>query len=38
MLVAGETLNKFFPTRISNINIFFIKKNNNVVGNINIYD
>ena len=31
MLVAGETLNIFLLTEISNINIFFIKKNNVVV-------
>ena len=37
MLVAGETLNIFLLTGISNINIFFIKKNN-VVVNINIDD
>ena len=33
MLVAGETLNIFLLTGISNINIFFIKKKNNVVVN-----
>ena len=37
MLVAGETLNIFLLTGISNINIF-LKKNNNVVVNSNIYD
>ena len=31
MLVAGETLNIFLLTGISNINIFFIKKKNSVV-------
>ena len=38
MLVAEETLNIFLLTGISNINIFFIKKKNNVVVNSNIYD
>ena len=38
MLVAGETLNIFLLTGISNINIFFIKKKNAVVVNSNIYD
>ena len=37
MLVAGETLNIFLLTGISNINIFFIKKKNNVFVNSNIY-
>ena len=38
MLVAGETLNIFLLTGISNINIFFIKKKNDVVVDSNIYD
>ena len=38
MLVAGETPNIFLLAGISNINIFFVKKKNNVVVNINIYD
>jgi len=38
MLVAGETLNIFLLPGISNINIFFIKKKNNVVFSSNIYD
>ena len=38
MLVAGETLHIFLLTGISNINIFFIKKKNNVVVNSNIHD
>ena len=38
MLVAGETLHIFLLTGISNINIFFIKKKNNVVVNNDIYD
>ena len=36
MLVAGETLNIFLLAGISIINIFFIKKKNNVVVNRNI--
>ena len=38
MLVAWETLNIFLLAGILNINIFFIKKKNNVVDNSNIYD
>ena len=38
MLVAGETFNIFLLTGISIINIFFIKKKNNVVVNSNIFD
>ena len=38
MFVAGETLNILLLTGISSINIFFIKKKNNVVVNSNIYD
>ena len=38
MLVAGETFNIFLQTGISNINIFLIKKKNNVVITSNIYD
>ena len=38
MLVAGERLNIFLLTGISNINIFFIKKTNIVVVNSNIDD
>ena len=34
--MAGETLNIFLLNGISNINIFFIKKKNNVVVNSNI--
>jgi hypothetical protein len=37
MLVAGETLNIFLLTGISNIIIVFIKKKNNVDVNKNIY-
>ena len=37
-MVAGETLNIFLLTGISNINIFSIKKANNVVVNSNIDD
>ena len=37
MSVAGETLNIFLLTGISKINIFFIKKKNNVVVNSIIY-
>ena len=36
MLVAGETLNIFLLPGILNINIFFIKKKNNVSVNSNI--
>ena len=38
MLVAGETLNIFLLTGISNINIFFIKKKNKglVMANYNV--
>ena len=38
MLVAGETFNIFLLTGISNINIFLIKKKNNVVVTSNIHD
>ena len=38
MLVAGETPYIFLLTGISNIDIFFIKKKNNVVVYRNIYD
>ena len=38
MLVAEETLHIFLLTGISNINIFLIKKKNNMVVNSNIYD
>ena len=38
MLLAGETLNIFLLTAVSNINIFFIKKKNNVVVYSNIHD
>ena len=38
MLVAGETLNIFLLTGISNINIFFIKKKKIVVIYSNIHD
>ena len=38
MLVAGETLHILLLTGILNINIFFIKKKNNVVVNSKIYD
>ena len=38
MLVAGETLNIFLLTGVSNINIVFIKKKNNVVADKNLYD
>ena len=38
MLVAGETFNIFLLTGISNINIYLIKKKNNVVGTSNNYD
>ena len=38
MFLAGETLKIFHLTRISNINIFFITKKNNVVVDRNIYD
>ena len=37
MLVAGDTLNIFLLTGISNINIICIKKKNIVVVNSNIY-
>ena len=38
ILLAGETLNIFLLTGISNINIFLIKKKVNVVVYSNIYD
>ena len=38
MFLAGETLNIFILTGIANINIFFIKKKNNVVMYGKIYD
>ena len=38
MLMAWDTLNIFLLTGISSINIFFIRKMNNVVVNSNIYD
>ena len=38
MLVAEETFNSFLLTGISNISTFFIKKKNNLVFTINIYD
>ena len=38
MLMAWETFNIFLLTGISHINIFLIRKNNNVVVTINIYD
>ena len=38
MLLAGETLNIFLLTGISNINIFSIKKKKNVVVYSNIHD
>ena len=38
MFVAGETINIFLLTGVLNINIFFIKKKNNVVVTSNIYD
>ena len=38
MLLAGETLNIFLLIGISSINIFFKKKNYNVVVYSNIYD
>jgi hypothetical protein len=38
MLVAGETLNIFLLTGISNINIFLIKKKNNMAITSRIYD
>ena len=38
MLVAGGTRNIFLLTGISNMNIFIIKKKNNVVVNTKIYD
>ena len=36
MLMAGETLNIFLLTGIPNINIFFVKKKNNLAVNSNI--
>ena len=38
MLVTGDKLNIFLLTGIPNINIFFIKKMNNVVVKSNKYD
>ena len=38
MLVAGETLYIFLLTGMLNIDIFFVKKKNNVVVKSNIYD
>ena len=38
MFVAGETLNIFHLTGISNMNIFLIKKKKNVVVTSTIYD
>ena len=38
MVLVGETLNIFFLTGVSNRNIFFIKKNKNVVVCSNSYD
>ena len=38
MLVAGEAFDIFLLTGISNINIFLIKKKNNVFVTSNIYD
>ena len=38
MLLAGDTLNMFLLTGISNINMFFIKKKKNVVVYNNIHD
>ena len=38
MFVAGETINIFLLTVISNIEIFFINNKDNVVVNSNIYD
>ena len=37
MVMAGETLNIFLLTGISNINIFFLKKKKNVVVNSKLH-
>ena len=38
MFMAGETLNFFLLTGISNINIFFVKKKKNVVVHSKFHD